>query len=274
MLVRHIVIYMIVMVIVLSSLSYNAIGAGEFTGRRDFCLQPLVVLNEPNTVGIDVSQVMKYVHLSPFVHGVIVRGNFSSGEVRVVGYYGAVNLPVKDGSVFIPVDVLNNITLNRRPLEIRILGADNVSRICIDFYDVKIRVTYHLLPVSNATVELVPYNKTIHAPVIGVTDSKGYVLMNYEPLPHGYYYMYINSSYGNYTTRLELGNNDNGKSIQVDLASISTTTTSSQHTASGRSRSRAVVYVLAVLLLLVASLAWLWLRYGSRLGLHMRFHRK
>lgn len=195
--------------------------SGGFIGLADFCLQYGVepsgttAGNATDLVSIDVTSVMRAVHLSPFVSGVVIYGGFQLSEVVVRGVASSKTYVVVNGSIRLDPRDLDDITGLTEPLTVTLVGASNVHMICLDLYDILVLVRRGGEPVDNALVVLIPLDGS-HDPSYYVTSSMGTGVVNF--LPNRPYRLVISGENVNMSRELVLSPEHNGAQVVADLA--------------------------------------------------------
>lgn len=198
-------------------------SAGGFAGLADFCIYYGVgadpdIANRTSltidVVSLDVTPVMKGVHMSPFVAGVEIHGVFGADAVVVMGLSSSKSYKVAGGVIRLDPFDLDVITGLTDPLVVSLIGAVRVERVCLDYYDVSVLVRRGEAPVGGALVVLSPLNGT-HGSSYYITGSSGRAVVNFRP--DLTYRLTVTADGSNVSRILLLGKNHNGAQVTVDL---------------------------------------------------------
>ena len=200
---------------------------GGFVATSDYCIAPRIAGNSTEGITLDVTPIMEAVHQSPFVAGVIVQGQYNTTTVIVAGKGGSKTYQVSNGTITLAPRDLDYLTGLKTPLHIELKGVHNIKEICVDYYDMKVKVLDKGSPVPKALIKLIPDDNS-HQPVLYNTNTLGDGELNFLPGKNYTLEVYKNGEL--YITKIQLtGENNNGK-ITIDLSKLTLEDNSGNYT--------------------------------------------
>jgi len=212
---RYVTLAILLSLVTMSGLVPFIVQA-SFTGISDMCIGVKVVGGSPSSVTIDVTPIMEQIHLSPFVRSVIIYGAFPESTVTASGEASEITYQVVNNTIVLGSRDLDRLTGLREPLHITLSPAQNITRVCIDYFSIAVKVINAGRPVPLAQIGLMPSDQS-HSPVYSVSNNRGDAVLNY--LPNKSYELSISVGTTILKLNLTLTSEDDDKLLTVDISS-------------------------------------------------------